>query len=83
MAQEAVGLGTWDSLSAQQRADLVAKEVWRYEVQERMAREARGEVDSGNDAEVEDEDLDDEAARSTTGKKAKKRSNKKRDKKDR
>jgi hypothetical protein len=80
MAKEAVGLGTWDVLTPAQRDDLVAKEIWRYDVQEKMAREARGEVD--NDEELIDED-EVEGENDNRGKKAKKRLNKKKDKKNR
>jgi hypothetical protein len=80
MAKESVGLGTWDVLTPAQRDDLVAKEIWRYDVQEKMAREARGEVD--NDEELIDED-EVEGENDNRGKKAKKRLNKKKDKKNR
>ena len=35
MAKEALGPGTWENITETERAELVAKEIWKYEVREK------------------------------------------------
>ena len=41
MARETVGFGSWEELTEVQREDLINKEIWKPEVQDRLRREAR------------------------------------------
>lgn len=41
MAKEALGPGTWENITESERAELVEKEIWKYEVREKWL-EARG-----------------------------------------
>ena len=57
MARDAVGLGTWESLPEAKREELINIEIWKTEVQERLAQEGRDAI-NGDGGEIVDSDND-------------------------